>query len=292
MRSHGLRAWVHARILAVLVRLSRLVDYRGLYRVTNALRRVFGDTEVVVDLRHGRRMVLPLGDGYWAPLLDRRYRYEPEVEIALDALVTPDAYFLDCGANAGYWSLLYQDRARSVVAVEASPATYARLEDNVHLNGDRVELVHAALWSVDGKPLTMRSHRDEHAASSLAETDVELSASDGWTDTDVESVTLATLVRKHCPDPDAPVVVKLDVEGAEIPTFEGAGPVLGERDVTVVYEDHGADATHKVSRHVLEMGMGIFDPATGAPLTLEGVAALKTDTVHGFNFLARYAAAP
>ena len=32
----------------------------------------------------------------------------PEVEIALDRLVTPDAYFLDCGANTGYWSLMYQ----------------------------------------------------------------------------------------------------------------------------------------------------------------------------------------
>ena len=84
------------------------------------------------------------------------------------------------------------------------------------------------------------------------------------------------------------MVVKLDVEGAEIPAFEGAGDVLAQRRVTVVYEDHGADATHKVTRHVLDLGMGVFDPTTGAPLTIEGVAARKTDTVHGFNFLARY----
>jgi hypothetical protein len=82
------------------------------------------------------------------------------------------------------------------------------------------------------------------------------------------------------------VVVKLDVEGAEIPAVEGARKTLSERDVVFLFEDHGQDPTCKVSRHLMDMGMVVMSPGRRRPLEIREIAALKIDPTRGFNFAA------
>ena len=63
--------------------------------------------------------------GEWEPLFSRYIR---------DIRKT-DGIFLDIGANIGYFSLLASDRFAEVHAIEASPNTARRLEENIVANG-------------------------------------------------------------------------------------------------------------------------------------------------------------
>lgn len=59
---------------------------------------------------------------------------------------------IDCGANVGYtstWILSRFPKAR-ILAVEPDPGNLAILERNLAVYGDRVSVIHGAVWSEDG----------------------------------------------------------------------------------------------------------------------------------------------
>jgi hypothetical protein len=58
--------------------------------------------------------------------------------------------------------------------------------------------------------------------------------------------------------------------------------------VIIAYEDHGSDPTCKVTRFLQEQGMVTADAATEEPLSVEDIAARKTQSWKGYNFLAYY----
>jgi FkbM family methyltransferase len=281
-----------AAAVGLLARAARPVGHRGVQRLTWLLASCF-DTGNRVTVRIGERTRLRvhLDDGYWTKLLDPRFVYEPEIADMLDRVLTPEAVLLDCGANIGYWSVLTRHRARRVVAVEASPETFHRLTDNIALNGGDVTAVRAALWGQDGVLLSITGHHLSHAAASVCERDGD-AGRDGWRSFDVTSVTVDSLVARYCAGTAGPVVVKLDVEGAEIPAVEGARRTLAERDVVFLFEDHGQDPTCKVSRHLMESGMVVMSPGRPRPMEIREIAAVKTDPTRGYNFAACRPGAP
>lgn len=283
----GPKAAVHAALAAGVVHASKLVGYRGARRVARYLGRIFGNTEVTVEVAPGKAMHLPLRDGYWIRLLSGGYQYEPEVRSVLDRMITSDTYFIDCGANIGYWSVLYSTRARALVAIEANPFVHQRLIKNLALNNSPAIAIQAAVWRTDQERLVLRVHEDRHAASSIGRAADQPGG--GWAEVTVESVTLEAIVERHCPSATAPIVVKLDIEGAEVPALDGATAILEERNVVIVYEDHGSDPTHAVTRKLLELGLNITDPATGDSLSLADISSRKTEPWRGYNFLAHRA---
>jgi FkbM family methyltransferase len=283
----GIVARARVLLWLSLLHVTRAFGKRGYYRVC-AYARKYGD-EIVVQVAPGAELIVPVGDIYWNLLLEEAY--EPEVGSALEALVGQDAYLLDLGANIGYWTMIMAQRVRGVVAVEASPATYARLAENADLNrltGDpRVTLLNAAIWNVAGQQLTIHEHRLHHAAASVHGVPEEMASTQEWDTSDVATTTIAELVERYCSDPEARIVIKLDVEGTEIEALDGAGDLLHDREVIVIYEDHGRDLESRVSQHIQELGLEIFDLVTGSPLTLKDVVARKTEPRKGYNFGAR-----
>jgi hypothetical protein len=108
-----------------------------------------------------------------------------------------------------------------------------------------------------------------------------------------ERVTTRTLdsiaVEEFC-DESRPVVIKLDVEGAEIGALRGARKLFQDRDCTLIFEEHGKDPDCKVSKFVMdELGMAIFMMENGALIrvTLESVKRLKKSPSTGYNLMAR-----
>ncbi|MFC7267293.1 FkbM family methyltransferase [Streptomyces lutosisoli] len=288
----GAGARLQAAALQLLARSARPVNHRGVQRLTWMLSRYFDPAnDVTIWIGEGSRLRVHLDDGYWTKLLDPGYTYEPEIKDMLDRVLSPETIFLDCGSNIGFWSVLTRHQAQRVVAVEASPETFRRLEDNIALNGGGVESVHAALWGQDDLPLSIVGHHRYHAGASVCERDSE-AGRDGWRSSTVPSVTIDTLVQRHCAGLTGPVVVKLDVEGAEIPAVEGAKQTFADRDVIFLFEDHGHDPTCKVSRHLMDMGMVVMSPGTSRPLTLQEIAAVKIDPKRGYNFAACRPEAP
>lgn len=286
----GVPAWVQLGILRVVVLAARPLGQRGAHRVTWWLARLFDPgNDAVVDTGRGRFLV-PLGDGYAVKLLDPSYRYEPELEPYVAAAMRAGCAFLDGGANLGYWSVVASDGCDEpgrVVAVEPVPALFDRLRANARLNADRFACEHAALWSEPDVEVVLASHPQWHAGSRVLHG--PRTAGEGQYTTRVPSTTVDRLARRSWPD-GRPLLLKLDVEGAESAALAGGEDTLAHRDVVLIYEDHGSDLQHTSTRAVLEdLGFRVFACTGSGPVrisALDDVARIKTDTVRGFNFLA------
>ena len=136
--------------LRVIGAVSHLAGNRGMQRFTWGLARHLFEpsNSAVLQLASGGRLRIRLGDGYWTRLLIPGYVYEPEIWCVLSrVLKEPDMFFLDCGANIGYWSVICSQflPPGRIVAVEASPPNYAQLLENAKLNGDKFQAVWGAL---------------------------------------------------------------------------------------------------------------------------------------------------
>jgi hypothetical protein len=133
----------------------------------------------------------------------------------------------------------------------------------------------------------MASHPQWHAGSRVLHG--PRAATDGQYTTRVPTTTIDRVARRYWPD-ERPLLIKLDVEGAESAALAGGADTLAHRDVVLLYEDHGSDPAHTSTRAVLEgLGFRVFACTGNGPVEigeLDDVARIKTDTVHGFNFLA------
>ncbi|WP_291613896.1 FkbM family methyltransferase [Bradyrhizobium sp.] len=186
---------------------------------------------------------IPFCDGYWSRLLNRRYHYEAEIEVFLRSAARDRFFFVDCGANFGYWSVLASSRpfgSQSALAIEASSANAQRLTRNSDLNGNRFRCLNAAVCGENGGFARVVGGRHEKLGTiALAQSEPDC----------VDTVSLDGLAESGLIDSTIPVVVKLDVEGVEIEALKGGrGLLVG--NCLVVCEEHGADRTHAVSRHI------------------------------------------
>ena len=291
----GALASLHLFCLRVLAVVSRLAGGRGMQRCTWTLaRRVFGTNHsAVLELRSGGRLKIRLADGYWTRLLVPGYVYESDIgSVLARVLAEPDVFFLDCGANIGYWSVVCSQilPAGRVLAVEASPPNYAQLEENAALNEGRFQTVLGALWERDGEEAVIVSHELRHAGSSIINRREKIGVA-GYTEYKVSTATIDSLCGRYVADPAARIVVKLDVEGAEIPALRGARNVFARRQTLLLYEEHGQDAECRVSDFVLtQLGFNVLHCDQNARMTpmrsLDDIRRLKVDVHGGYNFVA------
>lgn len=278
---------LRVRILRLAYALGRITSYRLVEYLSRLLFSRASSSSADVQI-HGGFVNVPLSDTYWLPLLlDSNWVYEPEITSLLSGL-DGDAVFLDCGANIGYWSLsaaakLGNDR---VLAVEASSSTYRRLIHNRNLSGRSFECLQLAVFDESGLQLQLLTPAGEHAGahvdavSGVSPRPIESSQS-------VTTVTIADLVGR-LPRSRSQLLIKLDVEGAEVRALAGAESVLDSDDVILVYEDHGSDRASLVTRYVLDvlkMKVCVAD-SSGAWRPIESaddLARYKTNPNRGYN---------
>ncbi len=163
--------------------------------------------------------------------------HEPcEMSLILHAL-RPGELFGDIGANVGSYTVLAAGVVGAdVVSVEPLPATFARLEDNVSLNriGERVELVCAGISSEPGE-LHFTTGLDTMNRVALPGEQLATQA--------VPVTTLDALFERRIP-----AILKIDVEGHELPVIEGASNVMTAPELQViVMETNGAGSRSGVS---------------------------------------------
>lgn len=175
------------------------------------------------ELLNGMRVIVPWNDDQGRSLYDKGV-YEPESVRAFTGLLLPGMTVLDVGAHLGQYTLIASDRVSRggrVYAFEAVPETFRWLKRNVALNDlPNVELVNAAV-SDSTEPVTV------HLASTR-DTGSNSIAGPAWVDSGrkitVPALTLdGYLAEKMIPKVD---VVKLDVEGWELPVLRGAEKML------------------------------------------------------------------
>ena len=90
------------------------------------------------------------------------------------------------------------------------------------------------------------------------------------------------------------VLIKLDVEGAEIAAFEGGKRALKEGSV-FIYEDHGNDCECLPSAYLLSDPRINVYSISGKPKRLKNIGdvqKLKSDIFKGYNFIAAHDDSP
>ena len=276
-----------ARQLLALLRLyARLSRGRGLQRFAWELGRIAGSDASAVVAVDGVRLRVYVSDGYWVRLLFFAGSYEPEIEAALGQVMRPRMPFIDCGANIGYWSLVAAVRHRArVVAIEPAASSFERLTENVKLNGDVVQARRAAVWSSSGEVLSLVTHAQRHAGSSVVNRRERIGVA-GYGVEEVRTVTIDQIYRE-CYEGEDSLAVKLDVEDAEVEALRGARGLLESRDVLLIYEDHGSDPECRVSQEIMKVpkyGVYRWDGGFVRISSLDDLRRIKVSSHTGYNF--------
>jgi FkbM family methyltransferase len=150
--------------------------------------------------------------------------WEPAITDFVKRRLEPGDTFIDVGANIGYYTLLASSLVGptgSVVAVEASPSIYAALQDNLHLNGvTNVRPVHVAASDASGLV-------DIYLADPTNIGETTLLASRGFRqEAQIRCEPLTSILTER--EVRSARVIKIDVEGHELPVMTGLMPILTE----------------------------------------------------------------
>lgn len=202
---------LHVPIMALILRLP-LPAARLAFRAYNKFMRTLGP-EHVADTYFGARMHCNPRD-----LIQRMVLYfgvwEPDVSHVIQQNLKNGDVFVDIGANIGYDTLLASSRvgaAGRVVAIEASPRTFALLQRNLALNpaASNVRAVNVAVSDRPGRlDLYERDEGNIGAATTLA-------SRGGTLMTSVDALPLDQILTAE--ENQRLRLIKMDVEGAEPP---------------------------------------------------------------------------
>lgn len=264
--------------------LSRPLMQRGLYKACRLVGNVaWAGRTARIGLGPDAQVSFPASDPYWNRMLLRSYDHEPEMARFLQLLVGVDYGFVDCGANIGYWSVFVASRTgggKPVLAIEASAPTFALLAENIAPHAGKVVAFHRAILDRSGVEVSLNA--EAHEARGIA------AAGEASNGESVTSISIDDLLAQQGWAARR-LVVKLDVEGVEREALAGMEQALRD-DALVIYEDHGADATHALTRHILEeRGLAVQllleDRIVAIPDAGE-LDAHKRDRTRGYNLIA------
>jgi FkbM family methyltransferase len=155
------------------------------------------------------------------------------------------------------------------------------------MNEDRFTCINAAIWNLTGESLGMVTHAVFHGRATVKED--QSYSGPGYIRERTRGLRLDDAIDRFLSPPFEKIVLKLDVEGAELEALEGLGHHLQSVEL-IVYEDHGKDAACTVTKHILSRGFEVFgwDGTVGLRRMrdLHSVQSIKTDVHRGYNFFA------
>lgn len=271
--------------------MSKLIGQRGLHRFSMLLGNLFFSREdtIIHPIANNLNYKFHLKDPYWNKLLIPNYRYEPELHHLFARLTDVDYSFIDCGANLGYWSVLVagsQYGPKPTTTIEPVAYNHQVVSENLSINKlDHVTLHQRAISKQSGEIVKM-----VFVENDFSNTAASISESSGGSQ--YEEVTTMTLHELIVAQSNKQIVVKLDIEGQEIPALESAADVIQNPhyDILFSYEDHGNDKSSNVTQYLLDQGYQVVFLSDDNNLTqinsAKQASAIKTNIHRGYNFVA------
>ena len=291
VESKGTRAALAVRLIALAGCLTSPLRHRAFFQLAEIAGRVARDGDrCVVELAQDCHFLLDPRDPYWNRILHAGFEYEPEIAHILTWVRSVPYRLIDCGANGGYWSILASSHhygEHAALALEPIAANFERLAQNRHLNGGRFTTSQCAVWreSHATLPIWYRNDRSPSAVGASLVSDHTRDAR--YRHEEVTTVSLDDLLGDG---QDAnPVLLKLDIEGAEATVLESSRR-LPQSDCLIIFEDHGQDRQCKPSQWALEAGWPLFfvhaDGRVDGVSSLTQALAYKRRQNVGYNFVA------
>lgn len=153
------------------------------------------------------------------------------IETLLSHLRSNDT-FLDIGASVGLISILsaWKLKQGKVYAVEPDPDICKRLEKNIGLNKvDNTKILDMLLSDKNGKAQLYTSGADSRSPSKMKTFESKMKLN-------VKEHTVDWLLRKKYIE--APTVVKIDVEGAEVEVVRGMKYTLNNKELRLLFIEY------------------------------------------------------
>jgi FkbM family methyltransferase len=204
-----------ARLAAVS---QRLPESLWKVRAGRVLARASLRPVIEVSLRDGTRMVLDArgrveGEPVW------NGRYEPHLIEILERCVPPGGSLLDVGANVGLIAVPMARRLAAsggrVVAVEPIPENAARITQSAAVNGVEIEVFQVALGDARRRVRMLRENGWGASTGNAMLEQVATGISGVYRDVEMETLDeLGARIGRVD-------VIKLDVEGSEVPLLYG-----------------------------------------------------------------------
>jgi FkbM family methyltransferase len=166
------------------------------------------------------------------------------ISILAETAGRPDAAEVwDVGAHRGLFSLMCaRNGAERVLAIEPSAVNLEALRDHLAANaalGRRIETLHAAISDRDGEIEFVINDTDGAVCQIRADGVAQYDHGSSTSRRTVPAWTLDSLLARRT---SPPVLVKIDVEGAEGLVLAGAARLLSEHRPAIFMEVHNASA--------------------------------------------------
>ena len=164
--------------------------------------------------------------------------WEPNLTRWMARRLAPGDAFVDVGANVGYYSLLASQlvgKYGTVIAIEASPATFKLLQRNLLLNDvGNVRALNMAVYNSTTVMKVFRGSEYEVGKSTIVEG--EGSKKGFEVECEVDAAPLSAILRRE--EMQNARMIKVDVEGAEWAVLQGMRPLLNASrpDLEIVVE--------------------------------------------------------
>lgn len=189
-------------------------------------RRLISDVSFRVDIIPGVSVLLSNQENY-ATLAYTCGMYDFEDMCFLLHVIRAGEVFGDFGANAGVYSVLAGSAAAKVLCVEPVPATFEKLRLNIALNAIDACASNSGLGVEEGV-LRFTTGRGglNRVATAMDDASIAVRV------TTADSLATATGL--------FPLVIKLDVEGFELPVLKGARELLAQSVSALIVELNGS----------------------------------------------------
>jgi FkbM family methyltransferase len=236
-------------------------------------RRLLKDVEYAIALRPDAWVVLSSREKYAALAYCCGLYDFAEMSFLLH-LLRPGDVFGDLGANVGVYSALASSAGAAVLAVEPVSDTFSRLQRTLRLNHSSGLGLNCGLGD---RACTLRFTTDRGGRN-------RVTASAG---PNTVSVTVRTVDDLVAETGLRPLLLKVDVEGFELPVFRGAASSLQASVRAVIVELNGSGreygfADEQVHQLLLAHGFGTFeyDPVARRLVASSGINSRSFNTLY------------
>ena len=146
--------------------------------------------------------------------------------------------FIDCGANAGFYSLDIATKAKNVITYAFEPSIKERifLKNNIDLNKiTNIEIIEFAVGDKDDVAI-FNDTRDEKINNSSGGGFITTEIGESENNYKVNIVTLDYFFKDKNFQNDTSIFIKIDLEGYDFKAINGAKNIILNNDCSVIFE--------------------------------------------------------
>lgn len=287
---------VFSKFITFFEYITRKINHKGFYNLSSWLGRLIpNNLKGTANLTPNIKYKFQLNDPYWNRILAPNYHYESEILFFMSQTLKFDFAFIDCGANLGYWSLLFSSekyKERKCFSIEPVSPTFNMLCENIRINKKEQKIIpiKKAISNRSGLnvKISYEKTNKSRANASIKNEEVKAENSSRLIEL-VETISIDDIIEEYNIT-NSNLVIKLDVEGQEINAILGLEKCLIEKDFILIYEDHGNEKESTVTKFILSKDLLIFyvdeKKNISQVFSIEQLRGIKIKTSKGYNFFA------